>query len=247
MNPIIKNNVEIIYPDSDGKPMADNTKQFECITKIKGNLDILFENSEEVFVAGDLLWYPVEGEPKIRIAPDVMVALGRPQGHRGSYQQWKEGNIPPKVVFEILSPGNRYSEMLQKHEFYQKYGVEEYYVYDPDKHDFSVFLRENNALIVQTYTTSFWKSPLLNLTFEIIDTDFNIYYPDGKPFLSFLELNQGMKNALKLVEEERKAKEEERRAKEEERKAKEEERKAKEDALAELAALKAEFAKKKTK
>jgi len=254
MNPIIRNEVEIIYPDSDGKPMADNTKQFECITKIKGNLDILFADNKDVFVAGDLLWYPVEGEPKIRIAPDVMVAIGRPQGHRGSYQQWKEGNIPPKVVFEILSPGNRYSEMLQKLEFYQKYGVEEYYVYDPDKHDFSVFLRENNALTVQNYATSFWKSPLLNITFEIIDTDFNIYYSDGKPFLSFVELNQVMQNAMKLVEEAQKEKAEAQKEtaaaqkeKAEAQKEKEEERKAKENALAELATLKAQFAKKKKK
>ena len=26
---------EIIYPESDGKPMADNTKQFELIVEIK--------------------------------------------------------------------------------------------------------------------------------------------------------------------------------------------------------------------
>ena len=33
---------EIIYPDSDGQPMADNTKQYEWIVKIKENLEILF-------------------------------------------------------------------------------------------------------------------------------------------------------------------------------------------------------------
>ena len=29
----------IIYPDSDGQPMADNTQQFELIVWIKENLD----------------------------------------------------------------------------------------------------------------------------------------------------------------------------------------------------------------
>ena len=33
---------EIIYPDSDGNPMSDNTKQYEWIVKIKENLEILF-------------------------------------------------------------------------------------------------------------------------------------------------------------------------------------------------------------
>ncbi len=35
---------DIIYPDSDGKPMADNTKQFRCIVTIQGGLDALFQN-----------------------------------------------------------------------------------------------------------------------------------------------------------------------------------------------------------
>src|ERR1700730_6507681 len=85
------------YPESDGKPMADNTKQFEYITTIKGGLEAQYRNDPNVFVAGDLLWYPVEGNPSIRIAPDVMVAFGRPKGHRGSYLQWKEGGIAPQV------------------------------------------------------------------------------------------------------------------------------------------------------
>mgnify|MGYP000069999016 FL=1 len=105
---------EIIYPDSDGEPMSDNTKQFRWIVTIKENLEILFANILDVFVTGDLLWYPVQGNNKIRQAPDAMVVLGRPKGDRGSYQQWKEDNIPPQVAFEILSPGNRPGKMAEK-------------------------------------------------------------------------------------------------------------------------------------
>lgn len=47
---------EITYPDSDGQPMADNTLQFEWIVTIKGGLEALFQNRDDVFVAGDLLW-----------------------------------------------------------------------------------------------------------------------------------------------------------------------------------------------
>jgi len=45
----------IIYPDSDGKPMADNTKQFDWITTLVGGLQVLFIDDPNVFVAGDLL------------------------------------------------------------------------------------------------------------------------------------------------------------------------------------------------
>ena len=49
---------QIVYPDSDGQPMVDNTKQFRWIMPIYANLDWLFRNEELVFVAGDLFWYP---------------------------------------------------------------------------------------------------------------------------------------------------------------------------------------------
>ncbi len=103
---------DVVYPDSDGQPLADDTLQFEWITTIKGGLEAIFRDDPNVFVAGDLLWYPVEGDPTIRTAPDAMVVFGRPKGNRGSYQQWREEGIAPQVVFEVLSPGNRSGGML---------------------------------------------------------------------------------------------------------------------------------------
>ena len=74
---------EIEYPDSDGEPMSDNTLQYKWIVTIKEGLARAFSDQPNVFVAGDLLWYPVEGRPDISAAPDAMVAIGRPQGYRG--------------------------------------------------------------------------------------------------------------------------------------------------------------------
>ncbi|KPA12827.1 protein containing DUF820 [Candidatus Magnetomorum sp. HK-1] len=105
---------EIFYPESDGKPMAENTIHYELIVKIKENLEILFAEDPNVFIAGDLFWYPVQGDNKTKYAPDVMVAIGRPKGHRGSYLQWKEKNIAPQVIFEIQTPKNSTREMNKK-------------------------------------------------------------------------------------------------------------------------------------
>ena len=74
----------IIYPDSDGKPIAENTLQYQWIVTITGGLESIFADDPNVFVAGDLFWYPVEGRPDIVTAPDTMVAFGRPKGHRMS-------------------------------------------------------------------------------------------------------------------------------------------------------------------
>ena len=176
--------VDIVYPESDGRPMADNTKQFEWIVTIKENLDAVFP---EVFVAGDLLWYPVEGNPKIRQAPDAMVVFGRPKGHRGTYLQWKEENIAPQVVFEILSPGNTYGEMVRKLEFYERYGVEEYYVYDPDHNELNGWQRQEGRF--QTIAAiDDWTSPRLKIRFERTPESLKLYRPDGTLFETFAEL-----------------------------------------------------------
>jgi Uma2 family endonuclease len=94
---------EIIYPSSDGQPMAESTIQYELIVKIKEGCESLFKDDPNVFVAADLLWYPVEGRPDISQAPDTMVVFGRPKGDRLSYIQHREDNIGPQVVFEIRS------------------------------------------------------------------------------------------------------------------------------------------------
>ncbi|WP_414546003.1 Uma2 family endonuclease [Nostoc sp. CCY0012] len=179
----------IIYPDSDGQPMADNTKQFELIVLIKKNLDLLFANDPHVFVAGDLLWYPVEGSNTTRRAPDAMVVFGRPKQDRGSYLQWREDNIPPQVVFEILSPGNSAKEMIAKYKFYERYGVEEYYLYDPDTSELSGWLRSGNEL-TEIPEMSGWVSPRLGIRFELSDGELLIYRPNGQRFLSYEELDQ---------------------------------------------------------
>ena len=97
----------VTYPDSDGKPMADNTEQFRWIVVVKENLEYLYANDANVFVAGDLLWYPVQGDNRTATAPDVMVVIGRPKGRRGSYKQWEEGNITPRRNGNELIRQNR--------------------------------------------------------------------------------------------------------------------------------------------
>jgi Uma2 family endonuclease len=196
---VIQTSLEIVYPDRDGNPMSDNTKQFRWIVTIKENLDLLFANNPDVFVAGDLLWYPVEGSNTIRIAPDAMVVFGRAKGDRGSYQQWQEGNIPPQVVFEILSPGNRMGEMSKKLKFYERYGVEEYYIYDPDKIDFTGWLRQGDSLELIDEVQG-WTSPRLGIKFELEPDTLLIYRPDGEKFLEFGELDNLRRAAQQRAE-----------------------------------------------
>jgi hypothetical protein len=145
------------------------------------------------------LWYPVEGDNKTCQAPDTMVVFGRPKGDRGSYKQWQEENIPPQVVFEILSPSNTRAEMNRKLLFYDRFGVEEYYLYDPDRNSLNGWLRTDNFLDVIEPINQ-WVSPRLKIRFEPGETDLQVYHPDGTRFLTYIEIAQRAEQAEERAE-----------------------------------------------
>lgn len=192
--------LETIYPSSDGQPMAESTEHYQWIVTITGGLEALFKNDENVFVAGDLLWYPVEGKSDIRRAPDAMVVFGRPKGARGSYIQHLESGIAPQVVFEILSRGNRILEMSRKFDFYQTYGVEEYYVYDHLSNDLAIWIRNQEQHRLEPIDdVQNWISPRLGIRFELNDESLNIFNPDGSKFLTYLEQVQQKEQSLNAM------------------------------------------------
>ena len=192
MTTLFKTNPDI-YPETDGKPMSENTEHYRWIVTIKENLEILYASDANVFVAGDLLWYPREkrlGEEYApSVGPDVMVIFGVPKGKRGTYQQWIEGNIVPQAVFEIRSPSNSSKEMSKKFDFYQQYGVEEYYLYDFTRFALDGWQRRGEKL-EPILNMNGWVSPRLGIRFMMTTEDLEIYRPDGRRFLSSVELEQ---------------------------------------------------------
>jgi Uma2 family endonuclease len=179
---------EIIYPCSDGQPMADSTIQYKLIVTIKEGCELLLKDDPNVFIAADLLWYPVEGRTDISQAPDVMVVFGRPKGDRRSYLQFREDNIPPQVVFEIRSFSDSQIKMNKKCSFYNRYGVEEYYLYDPQQNELTGWQRIEGMLEVIEPMEG-WISPRLGVRFELGSEGLEIYRPDGEKFLSYSEIN----------------------------------------------------------
>jgi Uma2 family endonuclease len=206
----------VVYPDSDGEPMSDTTLQYHYIVMIRDGLEALFADRSDVFVAANLLWYAVEGDATVRAGPDVMVAFGRLKGHRGSYRQWEEGGHPPDVVFEILSPGNRAGELKQKFEFYQAHGVEEYYIYDPDRGRLTGYRREGGELH-EVPRMQGYISPLMGVQFELAQGELRLYGPNGRRFLTPLEQDQRANRAERRAQQEQLRAEQERLRAEQER------------------------------
>lgn len=226
----------IVYPESDGKPMADNTLQWDWMVKIVGELREQFAE-QEVFVAGDLFWYPVKGEPKTVQAPDALVVFGRPRGYRGSYKQWEENNIAPHVVFEVLSPSNTRDELAQKLRFYERHGVEEYYVIDPHRENAHGWVR-NEGRLESVIPLNEYISPRLGIRFEV-NGKLRLFTPDNREFttreqrveeiqeelrktaMAFEDERERALNALAALDEERERAEQERERAEAERLGKE--------------------------
>jgi Uma2 family endonuclease len=211
---------EIDYPESDGLPMAENDLQYEWIVTIREGIDAVFHDDPDVYVSGDLFWYPVEGDNKTVLAPDALVAIGRPKGKRKSYRQWEEGGVAPQVVFEVLSPSNTAREMQAKREFYERHGADEYYEFDPNPDP--VKLRgweRRGGSFVEIQPISGWVSPRLGIRFEV-GADLTIYRPDGRRFETFQEIERRADEADRRADEaDRRADEADRRADEADRRA----------------------------
>ncbi len=116
-------------------------------------------------------------------------------------------------MFEILSPGNTLKEMSKKRLFYDRYGVEEYYLYDPEKNDLTGWLRSESLLDVIDEMNG-WVSPRLGIRFEVLPETLQLYRPDGQLFADYLEVQQRLNevqeqldNVQQQLDEERQAKE----------------------------------------
>ena len=129
-----------------------------------------------------------------------MVAFDRPSGYRGSYKQWKEDDIAPQVVFEVISPSNTILEMLDKLAFFEEYGVSECILLDPKKNEFKAYVAQDGKLIQDNTPGQLWNSPLLGIGFQVKGGELQVLYADGTPLKTFTEIMAEKDAALEEVE-----------------------------------------------
>jgi Putative restriction endonuclease len=125
----VESKPEIIYPISDRKPVAET---FTYLYAIVTTLEVLrqYLAGRQATVLSDQYLYYVQGFPKFRVAPDIMVIFDVKPGGRDSYKIWEEGQVP-KVIFEIASEATQEDDRTGKKTLYEGLGVEEYWLFDP--------------------------------------------------------------------------------------------------------------------
>ena len=120
----------VYYPESDGEPMAETDVHISTVIYLREALRDHFRDAPQVYVAGNLFLYYVEGNPTQVVAPDVFVVFGVPKGDRRVYKVWEEGK-GPDVVFEVTSASTSAEDLGPKKGTYEMLGVREYFIFDP--------------------------------------------------------------------------------------------------------------------
>ncbi|MEM6364347.1 MAG: Uma2 family endonuclease [Planctomycetota bacterium] len=120
---------EDLYPESDGRPMAETDLHQEWMWKLKQIFKYRYRD-QNVYVASDLLVYYEENVPARFVVPDVFVVLNCDPSMRRVYKMWSDGG-PPTCVIEVTSQSTRREDELLKPTTYRNIGVKEYILYDP--------------------------------------------------------------------------------------------------------------------
>ena len=101
---------------------------------LKGNICIPFGDGEKLSVD-----YPKKGD---YIVPDFFVICDRTK-------QKKDGvHGAPDLVVEVLSPGSAKYDRGDKKDIYQKIGVKEYWIIEPDKKSIEVYILKDSVYLL---------------------------------------------------------------------------------------------------
>ena len=122
----------VVYPSSDGQPMAETGIHGECMMYVTSALRRWFakRGRADVCVGMNNFLYYEKGNPRAVVAPDVYVVVGAPAHLRDTYMLWKEPK-GPDFVLEVTSAGTRRDDERRKRDVYAALGVSEYFLYDP--------------------------------------------------------------------------------------------------------------------
>lgn len=133
------NATEVHYPSEDGVPMAETPVHIRSIILLGQALeDYLRPRDPDVFIATNIFWYFVKGDTSQCASPDIMVVPGAGPGpgpgERRSFFSWREPVTTPTTVFEFASESTWEDNLSgDKFEKYQRLGVPEYFIFDPQE------------------------------------------------------------------------------------------------------------------
>lgn len=176
-----------LYPESDGKPMADTDLHIRWIIWLRQVLEGHFAQRPEVYISGNIMMYDIEGPLRTAVSPDILVSFGIGQKDRRTYKVWEEGKAPD-FVMEFSSKRTYQNDLERKVVHYAAMGIPEYFLYDVDKRYLpsplmGYQLVEGAYLEVSPDVDGGLPSEVLNLSFHLRDNGLGVYDPGAGEWL----------------------------------------------------------------
>ena len=121
----------LVYPESDGEPMAETGRHVRNLLDMIDMIDWHFRDVPDVHVSGNMFLYYEEGNPRKVISPDVFMVRGVSKKPLRTYKTWEQHPYLD-FVLELASPSTFARDFAEKKSIYEQIlRVKEYYIYDP--------------------------------------------------------------------------------------------------------------------
>lgn len=168
-----------LYPESDGKPMAETDFHIQAIIRIRQILEAHFQDRLDVYISGNIMMYDIEGPERTGVSPDILVSLGIGQKLRRTYKVWEEGKSPD-FVMELSSKGTFQNDLVEKVTLYAEMGIREYFLYDVDRRYLpepliGFRLSEGRYIEIPMNVDGGIPSLTLGVSFHLLDEGLGIY------------------------------------------------------------------------
>jgi Uma2 family endonuclease len=193
---------EVYYPTEERKKMGETDYQHIQISILEQMLRVFLENRQDVYLASDLMFYYEEGNPRKRLAPDLMVCFGAENKLRRSYKLWEE-KIVPQFVIEVASKETWEKDVTIKRRLYEKLGVKEYYVLDPEykylPQPMLAYRLEFGELVRISIQNDRIFSEILNLDLVNTGNDFRFFDAEKNEFLPTVKDISALQNEIERL------------------------------------------------
>ena len=121
----------LVYPESDGEPMAETPKHQQVMIDCMDVMRNHFREIPDVYIAGNMFLYYEEGNPRKSVSPDVFMVRGVSKQELRTYKTWEQQPFLD-FVLEAASPSTYARDFNEKMEIYAKIlRVKAYCIYDP--------------------------------------------------------------------------------------------------------------------
>ena len=179
--PYVPTDDAIIYPHTDGEPMAVSDLHRQSLIWTLQALETHFAQNPNVYVSGDIFVYYREGEPRKSISPDVLVCFGINPKLRKTYKTWEEGKAPD-FVMEFSSESTYEKDLNEKMDIYASLEIQDYFLYDAEGLSLpspmmGFTLEDGLYMPIPPDEHEGIRSSVLGLDFRLQDGEIRIYDP----------------------------------------------------------------------